>query len=82
MTTPASNTPIFPGNARPVVKSDSTRFSPSAIYVGGAGSVVIVPADAPDSTGVTFQMQSGSTVPVMVIGVLNASTATDMVALY
>lgn len=72
----------FPLYAEPVVPSDSTEFDiASTIYVGTAGNVKVLPLNG--DTPVTFVMQDGSYVPVMVRRVYATDTdALDMVRIY
>lgn len=70
-----SNTPIFPTSAIAVTKSDTAAFSPSAIYVGTAGDVAVMPADPSGATAVTFKnVPSGSVLPIMCIQVMSTNT--------
>lgn len=74
--------------ARAVTKSDSTIINARALYVGGAGNVaVIMQADATSvggaGTAVTFTaVPAGTFMPVSVEKVMDATTATAIVALY
>lgn len=75
--TPNSNTPMFPTDAAPVTVGQG--FSPSAIYVGGAGDVTVTTAGG---QSVTFSgVAAGSVIPVLVINV-TAATATNMVRVF
>ena len=67
-------------NGAAVVPSDSTRFTPSAIFVGGAGTVIVEPSGAPGTT-VTFTVPAGGHVLLACTAVKAASTATLMVRL-
>ena len=61
----------------PVTKSDSTRFEPSAIYVGGAGVVVALDTDG---NSASYTAIAGSTLPVLCTAVMSTdTTATAMV---
>lgn len=73
----------FPARAVACTPSNEIVFSfPSAIYVGSAGTIIVVPwsDDTPDS--VTFDMQDGCPVPVMVKQVLVGGTASDLVRVF
>lgn len=73
----------FPARAAACTPSDAIVFSaPSAIYVGSAGTVVVVPWSTETPTPVTFNMQDGSVVPVMVQQVLTGGTASDLVRVF
>lgn len=63
-----------------VTASDTTRFAASAIFVGGAGTVVIEPENA-QGTYITFTMPAGGYVLCRCTQVRAASTATGMVRL-
>jgi DNA-binding beta-propeller fold protein YncE len=64
-----------------VTKSDTTVYDFRALYVGGTGNVVI---RAPgSSTSVTFSGVPGGTIlPIAGEKVMDATTATNIVALY
>ena len=68
-------------NCASVTASDTTRFSASAIFVGGAGTVVIEPEGTP-GTYVTWTVPAGGYVLCRCTQVRAASTATLMVRLY
>lgn len=78
MSTPNSNTPLFPTNAQALTVADQD-LPPGVIYVGGAGAVAVMPADG--SGPVTFSgLQAGQTVPVLVKGLrASGTTATNLV---
>lgn len=69
--------------AAAVTPNDSTDLPNGicrALYIGGAGSVVV---DTANSTSVTFAgLTAGSILPLNVKRVRTASTATSIVALY
>jgi hypothetical protein len=67
-------------NGAAVVPSDVTRFTPSAIFVGGAGTVVVEPEGAAGTT-LTFTVPAGGHVLLACTQVRAASTATLMVRL-
>lgn len=72
-------TPRFPDRAIAVTPSDTTFLSPSTIYVGSGGNVVVEPVVGGNT--ITFtNAPSGATIPVRVRRVLAATTATDLVA--
>lgn len=63
-----------------VVKSDATVLSFGALYVGGAGSVVIKSVEG--GADVTFAaVPAGTILPVSGVRVMAASTATSIVTL-
>lgn len=71
----------FPAHAVAVTPSDSTEFAePSAIHVGAAGTVVVVPWVG--SSPVTFTVPDGGLVPVMVKKVMTGGTASELVRMY
>lgn len=73
----------FPARAVACSPNDSTVFAdPSAIHVGSAGTIVIVPWSDETPTAVTFNMQDGSVVPVMVKQVKTGGSASDLVRVY
>lgn len=65
-----------------VTKSDSTVLSGvRALYIGGAGDVVV--RSAGSSTSVTFKaVPAGTILPAQAEKVMAATTATDIVALF
>jgi hypothetical protein len=68
----------------PVTPSDSTSINCSAIYVGGAGTLVVTPGLPYSGSAVSFLgVPAGSIVPINLLqGRINAaSTATGIVAL-
>jgi len=79
-TNPSPTFPQFPGDAVAVTKSDTTRFSPSVIYVGTTGNVSVVTTQG--TTAVFTAVPAGAVVPVRVIGVNAATTAADMVRIF
>lgn len=71
------------GGAKAVTPHDSTNFDPCrALYVGGAGTVVVVFADTGDA--ITFVgVPAGAILPVQAKRVNSTNTtATNIVALY
>lgn len=76
--------PRFPGAGKAVTKSDVDRFAtPVTVYVGGAGDVVVRPANHPDDTVKFVGITAGQPVPILVLGVMDTdTTATNMVAVY
>lgn len=79
-TNPSPTFPQFPGDAEAVTKSDVTRFSPSVIYVGVTGDVSVVTSQG--TTVVFTAVPAGAVVPVRVIGVNSATTASSMVRIF
>jgi hypothetical protein len=78
-------TTAFPTRAKAVVKSDVVKFSvPSTIYVGGAGTVRVLPWNAErEADTVDFVMAAGAILPVQVKKVLESGTnATSMVRVF
>jgi hypothetical protein len=63
-----------------VTPSDTTRFNASAIFAGGAGTVVIEPMNN-QGTFVTFTVPAGGYVLCQCTQVRAASTATGLVRL-
>ena len=79
-TIPSPIHPTFFDDATSVTPNDSTTFTPSVIYVGGAGNVAVITAQG---TTVTFVgMLAGSVVPVRVKAVLTTTTATNLVRVF
>ena len=68
-------------NTAAVTPSDSTRFGPSALFIGGAGTVIVEPEGAPGTTA-TFTMPAGGYVLLACTAVKAASTATLIMRLY
>jgi hypothetical protein len=67
-------------NCVAITPSDTTRVGFSAIYVGGAGTVIIEPAGGVGTT-VTWTMPAGGYVLCQCVRVLAASTATLLIGL-
>jgi hypothetical protein len=80
ITHPSPTFPQFPGGAVDVVPNNVVRFSPSVIYVGVTGNVSVVTPEG--GTVVFVAVPAGAVIPVQVIGVNTASTATSMVRIY
>lgn len=84
MPLPSNANDVFSARgAAAITKHDSTNFSPCrAIYVGGAGDVVVVFAE--NGEAVTFVgVPAGTVLPVAAKRVNSTNTtATSMVALY
>ncbi|MCE2759737.1 MAG: hypothetical protein ACK5X3_21035 [Pseudomonadota bacterium] len=73
----------FPASgAAAVTASDTTELGPCrALYVGGAGNVVVQMPNR--DTSITFSsVPAGTILPVMARRVMAATTATSIVALY
>lgn len=69
--------------AAAVTKSDSTMLEPTrALFVGGAGDLALRFVDAPTTTVTLTGVVAGSVLAVSVVQVMNATTATNIVALY
>lgn len=67
--------------AREVTKSDSTIVESRGVYVGGAGDLV-VEMEA-EGNEVTFaSVPAGTLLPIRVMRVKSATTATDVVVVY
>lgn len=73
---------------RAVTPSDSTILSCRALYVGGAGDVVVIlhgdyDRNNPTSNTVTFaDVPAGTVLAIACTKVMAATAATDIVALY
>ena len=82
MSTPNSNTPLFPSQAVAISASDTAAFGPAAVYVGTGGAVACRPAGS--SSDVTFAgIPNGSVIPVMVTAIRSTgTTASNFVAVY
>ena len=78
MSTPNSNTPLYPTAAQTLTVADQD-LPVGAIYVGGGGAVSVIPADG--STAVTFSgLSAGQMVPVLVKALrASGTTATNLV---
>jgi hypothetical protein len=64
-----------------VVKSDSTIFPTTrGLYIGATGNLVVTMADG--QTPITFASVAVGILPIQVTQVLNATTASSVVALY
>ncbi len=73
----------FPARAAAVTPNDSVEFAaPSAIFVGSAGTVIVVPWSLETPDAITFDMQDGTVVPVMVRQVRVGGTASDLVRVF
>lgn len=68
--------------ASAVTPSDSTVLNARAVYVGGAGDLVVeLPGN--DGAAVTFvAVPAGSLLPIRAVRIRAATTATSVVALY
>lgn len=78
MSTPNSNTPLYPTFAQTLAVADQD-LPVGAIYVGVAGNVSVIPADG--STAVTFVgLNAGQMVPVLVKALrASGTTASSLV---
>lgn len=66
---------------RAVTKSDSTIINARTLWVGGTGHVTVTMLE--DSDPVTFSnVPAGTLLPISVAKVMDATTATNIVALY
>lgn len=54
-------------------------YEPKALFIGGAGTVVVIAID--DTVPVTFTVPAGFILPVKALNVGAASTATNIIAL-
>lgn len=70
----------IPDRAIAITPSDATRFALAGILVGGAGTVVVEPERGGNT--VTINAVAGQTIPLRVVRVLAASTATGLVGIY
>lgn len=71
----------FPTRAEEITPSDSTTYHEGRqVIVGGAGDVTVEPFYGGNT--VTFSLEAGQFVPVVVRRVLAATTATDLVGVY
>lgn len=72
--------PIIADDCVSVVKSDSVSFNPGTVYVGYAGTAVIIAANG--STG-TFFCAAGAHIPVLATKIMSTgTTAAGFVILY
>lgn len=78
------DTSLQAGAALAVAPSNAEfAYVANALYVGGAGNVVVVMRDDLDSNPVTFSnVPAGSILPIYVRKVLPATTATSILALF
>ena len=79
-TFPITSLPALEGEA--ITKSDTVGFSTTAraIYVGGAGDIVVV---TPLGAVLTFKNAvAGSIIPIRCVRVNDATTATNLIALF
>jgi hypothetical protein len=76
-TNPSPTFPQFPGDAATVTASDTTRFSPSVVYVGTTGNVNVVTSQG--TTVLFTAVPAGAVIPVRVIGVLSTSTTASTI---
>lgn len=72
--------PSYPGRVVDVTASDSTRFAPSVIILGGAGAATLIPAIPNGATAVEWTTsQENYVVPGLYVGVNSTDlTATDV----
>lgn len=78
--------PAFPDNAFAITPSDANDFSaPVTVYVGGAGTVTVVPWAKRNEAGpptVSCVVPAGGLVPFRVARVMAATDATELLAVY
>ena len=81
-TTRTPNTPGLPKGALEITKSDADTYTREfMLYVGGAGNVVVTPANG--NADITMTMTAGSIVPFMIVALKSTNTtATDTIAIY
>jgi hypothetical protein len=81
-TTRTPNTPGLPKGALEITKSNGDTYPMEfALYVGGAGDVVVSPANG--NADITMTMAAGSIVPFMITALKSTgTTATDTIAIY
>jgi hypothetical protein len=74
--------PQLPDGAFAITPSDANTFAqPVSVYVGGAGAVVVTPANG--NADVTITMPAGSMIPFRVVAVkATTTTATLLVGVY
>lgn len=74
--------PVLPDGGKAITPSDADTFAqPVAVYVGGAGTITVTPANL--QADVTLTMPAGSIVPFRVVAVKATGTAaTLLVAVY
>ena len=79
-----ASTPYQSKKAVAVTKSDTADILPyaKALYVGTGGDLVIIPVGNRDMDSVTLKNHPTGYVPIQVRRVLNATSASDIVALY
>ena len=65
-----------------VTPSDSTILNARSLYIGGAGNVAVQTVVDPATTVIFNGVPAGTILPVTVLRVLAATTATNIVALY
>ena len=65
---------------KPITPSDTANVepTPSAVFVGGAGTVVAI---GEDGVSATFTAAAGSVLPIQPIRITAASTATGLIGL-
>ena len=81
MANPYDETPVR--RAAAVTKSDSTVIETTrGLWVGGAGDLAVRFSDDRATTITIVGVPAGTLVPLSVVQVMNATTATSIVALY
>lgn len=65
----------------PITPSDTATFAPTeAVWVGSTGTLVVVMEDG--STATITGVPDGALLPIRVVGVMEATDADDIVAMY
>lgn len=64
--------------AAAVMPSDSTALTSRAVWVGGAGDLSVRLSGAPSTTVVFTSVPAGSLLPISVVRVMAATTATNI----
>lgn len=74
-----AGTPGFPNDGAPLTPSDTTTFTPSVLYIGGAGNVKVVTAAGNTRT---FAVTAGQTLGCMVTKVFQTDTTATLLVRY
>ena len=74
--------PVLPDGGKAITPNDADTFAqPVSVYVGGAGTITVTPANL--QADVILTMPAGSVVPFRVVAVkATGTTATLLVAVY
>ena len=70
------------GDMRPMTPGLRLQVAPRALYFGGAGDVVVRTMGSPDALQPAFAVQAGLLLPLRVLEIGAASTATPIFGLY